>query len=138
MPCNLAVSIAKAAVADERLRALLTAENVQTAVLSFLQRQYARSSPQVVSAQGGSMVFAVGDCTISIEDGVVAVDGPRRLAARTQQLSEEVSQLLTQAADLLFQQQIQQALAGLTDQVEVVEVDNGGVRQPAAVFTLTL
>ena len=69
MPCDLAVSIAKAALSRERLRALLTADAIKDVVLTYLVRQYAAISPTLLSAQGNVVRYRLGRLTLTIGDG---------------------------------------------------------------------
>ena len=136
MPCNLAVSIAKAALPKERLRALLTADAIKDVVLAYLVRQYAVLSPSVLSAQGNVVRYRLGKLTLSIADGEVSLAGTRTSATDADQLATNVSELLTQLAGRLFQRQVQDALGGVTTRARMAEVQ--GSKQQAAVFTINL
>lgn len=136
MPCNLAFSIAKAAVPNERLRALLTADAVKDVVLTYLQRQYAGRSPTLLEASGGVARYRLGTLTLTITDGAVTVAGRRTGAVDADQLATNVSELLTQLAGRLFQKQVQEALAGVTTRARMADVQ--GRNQRAAVFTINI
>jgi hypothetical protein len=144
MPCNLAVSITKAAVTEDHLRALLTADTVSDVVLRFLTQQYARRSPRLLSASGRRSVFLMdeGDTLITITDGKVTINAATLRPAQTDDILEAVSLLLARLADMLFQRQVQQALSARFDTrligTQTLEVENEGERQQAAVFTLDL
>jgi hypothetical protein len=136
MPCDLAVSIAKAALSRERLRALLTADAIKDVVLTYLVRQYAALSPTLLSAQGNVVRYRLGRLTLTIADGEVSLDGTRARATDADQLATNVSELLTQLAGRLFQKQVQDALSGVTTRARMAEVQ--GRSQQAAVFTINL
>jgi len=144
MPCNLAVSITKAAVTEDHLRALLTADVTSDVVLRFLEQQYPHLSPRLISASGSRMVFWLdsGDITLTITNGQTTVDATRAQQRQANAILAQVSQLLARLADQRFQRQVQTALsarfgARLTS-AQVIDVDNEGECQQAAVFTLTL
>jgi hypothetical protein len=144
MPCNLAVSITKAAVTEDHLRALLTADTVSDVVLRFLAQQYARRSPRLLSASGRRSVFLMdeGDTLITITDGKVTINAVALRPSQADDILEAVSLLLTRLTDMLFQRQVQQALSARFDTcligAQTLEVENEGERQQAAVFTLDL
>lgn len=144
MPCNLAVSITKAAVTEDHLRAFLTAETITDVVLRFLTQQYARLSPQLMSASGRRLTFLLdgGDITITIVDGKVTTNATRYRLPQANGIVESVSLLLARLADMLFQRQVQQALTARFDarlvSTQTLDVENEGERQQAAVFTLEL
>lgn len=144
MPCNLAVSITKAAVTEDHLRALLTADTITDVVLRFLTQQYACLSPQLLSASGRRLTFLLdgGDITITIVDGKVTTNATRYRLPQANDIVEAVSLLLAHLADMLFQRQVQQALTGRFDahlvSAQTLDVENEGERQQAAVFTLEL
>jgi hypothetical protein len=136
MPCNLAFSIAKAAVPNERLRALLTADALKEVVLTYLQRQYAGLNPTLLQAAGSRVSYRLGTLTLTITDGAVTLAGRRTGAVDADQLASNVSELLTQLAGRLFQRQVQDALAAVTRSARMAEVQ--GSRQQAAVFTINI
>ncbi|NNJ13616.1 hypothetical protein EKD04_025145 [Chloroflexales bacterium ZM16-3] len=140
MPCNLAVSITKAAVSEERLRALLTPEAVRPVIEAYLRQ------PGVVGAgervhvqrQGDGLAVRVGSLTLTIRDGQVQTRASRGYNdTRAQELTDALSALLALAADALFAQQVRAALATFGPvAAQQVTVDNGGVTQAATVLTL--
>lgn len=136
MPCNIAFSIAKAAVSEEKLRALLTAAAIKDIVLKYLKRQYTSLSPTLIDASGNAVRYRLGTLTLSIVDGVVRVDGPRARATSAEQLVASVSRLLSQLAGRLFQAKVQEALRDVTLLAQTDTVR--GTRQKAAVFTIRL
>lgn len=138
MPCNLAVSIAKAGVTTPQLLALLTPDVVQQVALTYLEQQYAALNPYVLMSSGSRVSLQVGTSLIVITDGAVQVTDRRGNTTFADTLANEVEQLLLQLADSLFQQQLQQILGPAVTQVQTVNVDNDGVIQQAAVFTLEL
>ena len=143
MSCDLAVSIAKAAVTEEHLCALLAPEIVKQVTLTYLQQQYARYNPEMLYTSGLTVGFCVGTCDLEIAQGQVTVTDVDGNTTFAEQLSTALVQLLKQLAEMLFQQRIQQILSttygtALT-QVQSVEVDNPeveGGHQHAVVFTL--
>ncbi len=138
MPCNLAVSIAKAGVSKPQLLAFLTPDIVQQVALTYLQQQYAALDPRMYSASSTSVSLQVGTSIVVITDGAVHVTDRRGNTAFAETLANEVEQLLLQLADSLFQQKVQQVLGSAVTQVQTVNVDNDGIIQQAAVFTLEL
>jgi hypothetical protein len=138
MPCNLAVSIAKAGVTRPQLLALLTPDIVKQLTLTYLQQQYAALNPRVRSTSGNSVCLQMGTSLVVITDGSVQVTDSRGNTAFAETLADEVEQLVLQLADSLFQQQLQQILGPAVTQVQTVHVDNDGIMQQAAVFTLEL
>jgi hypothetical protein len=122
MPCNLAVSITKAAVTDERLRALLTPEAIGNVVLTYLQRNFASSRSSLLLARGNVLSYSVGDLTLTIADGRVDVDGSQGQVALAEKLATDVTGLLAAAGDRLFQGQVQQALRSVTTRAQSVDV----------------
>src|ERR1700730_14624233 len=73
MTCDLAVSIAKAAVTEEHLRTLLTPEIVKQVTLTYLQQQYARYNPEMLYTSDLTVGFCVGTCDLEIAQGQVTV-----------------------------------------------------------------
>jgi hypothetical protein len=142
MTCNLAVSLAKAAVTDEYLQTLLTPAIVQPIVLAYLQQQYPHDQPNVIEATEHGVSFRVGSCTIVLKRGKIEVTDAQRVSRRAAQLIQELEHVLTNLADRLFQQHVQhilqQTLGTAFTEVTTVEVENEGHVQQAAVFTLTL
>lgn len=137
MPCNLAVSIAKAAIAEERLRALLTPEAIGDVVLKYLKQHYAASSPSLLPARVTALRYRVGTMVLTIQDGQVTVAGSQGQRA-AEQLATNITGLLGATADRLFQQQVQQALRPFTTQAQASTVSFEGRQQQAAVFHINL
>ncbi len=138
MPCNLAVSIAKAGVTRPQLLAFLTPDIVQQVALTYLQQQYAALHPRMRSTSGNSVCLQVDTSLVVITDGSVQVTDSRGNTTFAETLANEVEQLVLQLADSLFQQQVQQILGPVVTQVQTMQVDNDGIIQQAAVFTLEL
>ncbi len=138
MPCNLAVSIAKAGVTRPQLLAFLTPDIVQQVALTYLQQQYAALNPKVRSTSSNSACLQVGTSLVVITDGSVQVTDSRGNTTFAETLANEVEQLILQLADSLFQRQLQQILGPAVTQVQTMQVDNDGIMQQAAVFTLEL
>jgi hypothetical protein len=142
MPCNLAVSITKAAVTEEHLLALLTPAVVQPVVVAYLRQPGVLTAGERVgvTTPGARVVVTVGALTFHIDGGRVStVATAGATDARGRALVDALSALLALAADTLFAQQVRVALAafGRVSQ-QSVTVDNGGVPQAATVLTLTL
>jgi hypothetical protein len=142
MPCNLAVSITKAAVTEDRLLALLTPAVVQPIIVAYLRQPGVLTAGErvTVTTPGARVVVTVGALTFHIDGGrvsTVATEGATD--ARGRELVDALSALLALAADARFAQQVRTALAafGRVSQ-QSVTVDNGGVTQAATVLTLTL
>src|SRR5579859_7209219 len=112
MSCDLAVSIAKAAVTKQHLLDLLTTDVVQQVVLKYLQSEYANDFPRVRYASARWVRFEVGDVTISIniKNGVVMVRSESGDSAEAEDFAQKIELLLARLADSLFQQKVQQAL----------------------------
>lgn len=138
MPCNLAVSIAKAAVREDRLRALLTPAVLKSVVPAYLRQQFSASSLALVFEQDDTVCYRLGTTIITIEKGEVRVDESEGNRALAEKVLAGVSHLLAAAADRLFQQQVQQALQKITTQARVVDVNYEGKTQQAAVFSIKL
>ena len=136
MPCNLAVSIAKAGVSKSQLLAFLTPDIVQQVTLTYLQQQYVALTPRVYASSSTSVSLQVGTSMVVITDGTVQVTDRRGNTAFVETLANEIEQLLFQLADSVFQQKVQQILGPAVTQVQTVNVDNDGIIQQAAVFTL--
>jgi hypothetical protein len=140
MPCNLAVSITKAAVTEERLLALLTPEAVQPVVEAYLRQPGVLKPGESfnVNRQGNRLMIMVGSLRLFIERGRVSTYATQGYNdVRGEELVSALSNLLALAADALFAQQVKAALApfGKVAQQQVM-VDNGGVTQAATVLTL--
>ena len=141
MPCNLAVSITKAAVNDEQLKQLLTTQVIHQVVKNFLSANEAYKGQLYGDWESStSSVFYIGDCTLTVfNGGQVSVDASRWSRERAQTLNADIAKLLVRLADHLFAQQVQQALAGLGPvQVQTVDVDDQGITRQATVLTLNL
>ena len=138
MPCNLAVSIAKAGVTQPQLLALLTPDVVKQVVLAYLEQQYASSKPSVICATRARVVLRMGTCVVSIENGSVRVTDSQGNQAFIETLATEVERLLLLLADRLFQQKLQETLGPLLTQVQNVSVNNDGQMQQATVFSLNI
>ncbi|GAC1477031.1 MAG: hypothetical protein NVS2B12_31140 [Ktedonobacteraceae bacterium] len=138
MPCNLAVSIAKAGVTTPQLLALLTPDIVQQVTLTYLQQQYPALHPRARRISGKHIYLNVGPGLVVITDGSVEVTDRYGDTTFAETLANEIEQLLLQLADSLFQQKLQQILGSAVTQVQTVNVNNDGALQQAAVFTLEL
>jgi hypothetical protein len=152
MPCNLAVSITKAQVVPEQMRAFLTPDLIEQIVKSYLAEQY----PQLVIKRVWTgydttwLDMAYDGGTLSIAYNRTDAEVRVRLAGRGytsrgdyqfgEQLTEEISELLARAGDALFARQVQSLLMGLGGQMatEHVLVEDAGVQRSATVFTVNL
>ena len=140
MPCNLAISITKAAVSNEQLLKLLTPELISQAVKSFLSRHETYQHQRYDDWQyRNSLIIYVGECTVTFTDGEVKVEGPEWSTALVNALSADMTTLLSRLADYLFAQQVQQALASLGQVAsQTVNVDDQGVTRQATVLSFNL
>ena len=140
MVCNLAVAITRAAIADERLRALvdLHIDQVQQMMVGFLVRRHPELSVQASSRD--PRVLVVGPHTIRIIDGRVTVSGSRESGYLAETLAEQAKEFLQVLADQLFIQEVGRVLKAYTSvtNVQTSNVDNQGVLQRATVYTLRL
>lgn len=142
MPCNLAVSITKAAVTEAKLLALLTPEKVQPVVEAYLRQPGVLKQGERVelSNGGGTMFIRVGSLSLQIQAGRVstyATQGYNDMRGR--ELVDALSNLLALTANALFAQQVKAALAPLGKvKQQQVSVENDGVTQAAMVLTLNI
>lgn len=140
MVCNLAVAITKAAIADERLRALVEShiEQVQQMLVGFLARRHPGLPVQV--DRSGPHVLVVGPHRVRLSKGQVNVSGPRSSEYLAGTLSRQVSEFLQLVTDQLFTQEVGRVLtacATITN-VQTSTVDNKGVLQRATVYSIRL
>lgn len=152
MPCNLAVSITKAAIPNEQLLGLLTPAVVEQVVRAFLGDRltdlvgqdygYQHGTSRKVQLQSVNYWGQLGAEGISfrIHDGQIDVQAPRGGELRAQEVSDELTQLLARTADQLFAIQVGTALAELGGDLETqqVSIDNAGQRQTVTQFTLSI
>lgn len=142
MPCNLALSIAKATVADEHLWSLLE-PRLLPLVSGFLQQAYPQYMVQT-SQMGAIYLVTLGPLTFAIERGEVRIQLSGYSSTEEQQLAETISSqlslLLDEAASRLFQDEIGLALGQLgtvARKDQAIRDEDGEIRQ-AAVFTVEL
>lgn len=137
MPCNLAVTITKAAVEQEHLNKLLTPQVVEQALRAFLT---ARDRNATVRVNYGTVYASTGYNSVSVFRGRVSVSNGNRDTRGAEKLAAETQQLLAALADTLFAQQVQSALQGSGARVasQQVVVDNAGRRQVATVLSFNL
>jgi hypothetical protein len=155
MPCNLAVTITKAAITSEQLRSLLTPDIVTQMLTTYFQSQgYELRADSFHDEQAGTYFsitrqYGRVQCRVSgffgidifVEHGQVTVNGTHlSQQGQVDDLLTQVSTLLVQAADLLFARQVQTALQSLGQPMttETVTVNNQGTTQSATVFTLRI
>ena len=136
MPCN-AVATATATVAQEHLAKLLTDEVVSQVVVEYLQKTYSNEAARLQdlyashsrrAAQGVSIVMK--NFLVNIRQGRVSVTGSRRYGtdqAEVDALASELQNLLTSAADILFQNQVMQAVAAQYTVTEQQYAPNGAL-----------
>jgi len=145
MPCNLAVTITKAAVSQAQLVALLTPEVVQAVVEAYLRQPGVLAPGETAAVQRSgptiTITIQVGGgrrIAMAIADGVVQAT-TRTSDQRAQELVDALSPLLARAADARFAQQVQAALARLGPvTAQAVTVANEGIPQQAVVLTMRL
>ena len=136
MPCN-AVATATATVAQEHLAKLLTDEVVSQVVVEYLQKTYTNEAARLEdlyashsrrAAPGVSIVMK--NFLVNIRQGRVSVTGSRRYGtdqAEVDALASELQNLLTSAADILFQNQVMQAVAAQYAVTEHQYAPNGAL-----------
>ena len=139
MPCNLAVSITKAAVSEAHLRAILTPEVILPLIEAYLRLPGVLHAERVtLQRQGDAIVVTVGRVTMTIREGRVETQATRG-DVRAKELTDGISALVAGIADALFAQQIRAALTPFgTVAAEQVTVDNDGVSQVVTMLTMTL
>lgn len=139
MPCNLAVSITKAAVTEAHLMALLTPEVILPLIEAYLRLPGVLHAERVtLQRQGDAITVTVGRVTMTIREGRVETQATRG-DVRAQELTDGISALVAGIADALFAQQIRAALTPFgTVAAEQVTVDNDGVSQVVTMLTMTL
>jgi len=143
MPCNLAVSITKAAVSQEHLRKLLSDNPslVAQVVLNYLvqHQTVGHLHPSIAGQTSFAVTFSLGNWFLTIRDGQVSIDAVRPGERReADALCQEVSEVLALLADELFLQQVQQLLGDTITGIQQVEVESSGQRMAATVFTVNL
>lgn len=142
MPCNLALSIAKATVADEHLWSLVE-PRLLPLVSGFLQQTYPQYMVQT-GQMGAIYLVTLGPLTFAIERGEVRVQLSGYSSTEEQQFAETISSqlslLLEEAASRLFQDEIGLALGQLgavARKDQSIQDEAGEIRQ-AAIFTVDL
>ena len=143
MPCNLAVSITKAAVLPEHLQKLLTAPVIKVLVESFIKthevfKAYPNASVRVVKDNLVELVLDWGHRITIYRNfqGVWQVNGDfqryeRRLG---EQITDLLSTLLTKGADRMYARQIKNALQTFGK----VEESQAKVKQGTETLDVTL
>ena len=141
MPCNLAVSITKAAVIEAHLVALLTPEAILPLIEAYLRQPGVgvAGERRSVERQGDAMVVTVGNVTMTIREGRGETQATQGYDGRAKELTDGISALVAGIADALFAQQIRAALAPFgTVAAQQVTVDNDGVSQVVTMLTMTI
>src|SRR5436309_405092 len=114
MPCNLAVSITKAAVLPEYLASLLTPEVVEQVVMAYLKQHQTYKTYQPIRSRiaGESVIFHLSSLAyrITITGGNVVINFPRYALQEADILAEELTTLLAKGAAKLFADQLQATL----------------------------
>src|SRR5579859_2076686 len=103
MTCNLAVSITKAALSDERLKALID-EHLDE-VTAIMKKYLHSRHPMLSLGEPEAGQFRVGDgLSLKIEGGSVTISGRRNMqtAQYMGDLSDETGVFLKLVADQLF------------------------------------
>ncbi len=144
MPCDLAKSITRCAVAQEHLQKLLTdhGEQVASIVQDYLTQHqtYGTLSPRVMRRGGGiSIQLGAGGWSAIIRNGQIRLDAVLRgEEAAANQFVRDLTELLGITADELFTQEVEAFIGDALVQTQEVEVENAGRRQQATVFTVNL
>jgi hypothetical protein len=145
MPCNLAVSITKAAVQDQKLKALLTPDIVKTLIETYIANREGLKQPQPnasISKRSGTVSLYIQElnCFLTVRNGRVIMDSVERWhEAEANQLAEDIAQLLQQAALKLFDLKITATLKKLgTVSSKSVDVNTQGQKTQATMFTLDM
>jgi hypothetical protein len=140
MPCDLAVTITKAAVTKEHLLKLLTPRVVADLLTRFLQAK--DKTARVMQPGSGPTVYAsMGYYSISITRGQVTVRASNRADTKAADaLAKELQQLIAGLADTLFAKQVQAAMASAGAKVVAQQhvVTTEGVKQIATVLNFDL
>lgn len=139
MPCNLAVTIAKAAVTDEQLLGLLTPEIAAQLTNAALNELGIRPVARV----SGNSVYGYAELTwsdqISIEVNRGRVEVRASSKARGEEIAGKITDALKLGADALFAQQIAGALASISGKQPVIRevaVEENGTVSPAFLFSV--
>jgi hypothetical protein len=141
MTCNAAVAIMKAAVTDERLRALLDEHLSEVIEIfrTYLHKQYADREVSVKLNQA-RVLMQVGRVAVALQGGEITTrirgNGPNEVTL-AEMLNERASTLLKLIADQLFTNDIERILqssARLTGK-RAEEVEMEGVKQRATIFS---
>jgi hypothetical protein len=115
MPCNLAVTITKAVVAPEHLRALLTPEVIASLGESIVEKHPAFASYQPVRFRvyNETVIVRLGrmDRTVTLTASQINANFPRFEQEQAPAIVELLSTLLSRGADKLFATQVRAALA---------------------------
>jgi hypothetical protein len=143
MTCNAAVAITKAAVTDERLRALLDEHLSEVIEIfrTYLHKQYADREVSVELLEDQARVLMqVGRVAVALQGGEITTrirgNGPNEVTL-AEMLNERASTLLKLIADQLFTNDIERILqssARLTGK-RAEEVEMEGVKQRATIFS---
>jgi hypothetical protein len=142
MACNLAVSIMKAALSDERLKRLIDEhlDQVTGIVSKYLHRRH----PLLDIASGlGTGQLIVGEgLKLTIAQGQVELSGVRtsRTAQYMEDLSQETSAFLKLVADQLFTQEVERTLKNGATILgkQTKDVENAGTVQRATVYSIQI
>ncbi|PWU23895.1 hypothetical protein C5B42_01375 [Candidatus Cerribacteria bacterium 'Amazon FNV 2010 28 9'] len=141
MTCNLAVSIMKAALSDERLKALID-EHIDQ-VTAIMRGYLHQKHPLLELGEANAGQFSVGDgLTLKIAQGQVTLSGQRtsRTAQYMGHLSEETSTFLPLIADQLFLREVESRLkvAATITGKKTSDVTNNQTVQRATVYSIEI
>ncbi|GHO51405.1 hypothetical protein [Ktedonospora formicarum] len=143
MTCNLAVAITKAALIDERLKALLDQHLDQVTLLlaRYLQRRHPQLAIDSNQARIGKLTLGEG-LVVELAQGTVSITGvsTSRTAQYMEDLSQEASTFLTLVADQLFTQEVEGVLrqVGRLTAKQTSDVEDAGGAQRATIYSLQI
>lgn len=133
MVCGIAITIQTARLAT-KLGALLPPETARAVLAAFVQERLNKRA-DALAVYGARVSARVGNMTITIENGEVAIDDPY---ARHDDVAAALAELLDASGGMVLDQQIHAALAVMGALAsEQVEVEDNGRRMTATRFTLT-
>jgi hypothetical protein len=112
MPCN-AIATARAQVAQESLRKLLTDELVSVVVFDYLRLKYKDLILREDATWSGVAFIMGGTYRIHILNGAVRVNGgwSGEITTACAAIAIDLTSFLTKTAGLIFQQKTRQAVA---------------------------
>jgi hypothetical protein len=142
MPCNLAISIAKARVAAGRLAALLRPEQVAALLDAYARQRWGRASTDQrggVVTVAARAAFGRDRLTIRVAAGQVETESDYYTRSQLAEIGAQVAELLDVAGGRVLDQEIVAALSGLGRVTsQAVEVEDEGRVRPATHIRLHL